>query len=94
MNNAMKEEALGAVERGGTIYAKRSFNPETTSNQIELNDPEFWEKLLQHPNADMLWQRLQDPTVMSDGPSVESWMHDLENLVKELCEEEDRGTVP
>ena len=51
MNNAMKEEALGAVERGGTIYAKRSFNPETNSNQIELNDPEFWEKMLQPQTA-------------------------------------------
>lgn len=74
------------MERGGTIYSKRSFTPETASAQIDLNDPDFWEKMLQHPNADMLQQRLQDPAVMQDAVSVTQWLKDLEHLVRELCE--------
>ena len=67
------------MERGGTIYSKRSFTPETASAQIDLNDPDFWEKMLQHPNADMLQQRLQDPAVMQDAVSVTQWLKDLEH---------------
>lgn len=74
------------MERGGTIYSKRSFTPETASAQIDLNDPDFWEKMLQHANADMLLQRLQDPVVMQDAASVTQWLKDLEGLVRELCE--------
>ena len=71
------------------MYKKQLFNPESNTEQIELNDPEFWEKLLQNANADMLLQRLQDVNVMQDANSVKIWMRDLEKLVKELCEEED-----
>ena len=49
MEKKLREEAASSVERGGTVYSKRLFNPEMDSNQIELNDPEFWEKMLQHP---------------------------------------------
>ena len=87
MEKKLREEAAQSVERGGTVYSKRLFNPEMDSKQIELNDPEFWEKMLQRPNADMLLQRLRDPAVMSDAASVAAWVHDLENLVKEVCEE-------
>lgn len=87
MEKKLREEAVQSVERGGTVYSKRMFNPEMDSKQIELNDPEFWEKMLEHPNADMLLQRLNSPAVMSDATSVEGWMHDLENLVKELRED-------
>ena len=48
-----KDEVVG-VERGGTIYSKRKFNPEENVKQVDLNDPDFWEKMLDHPNADML----------------------------------------
>ena len=75
------------VERGGTIYSKRSFTPESASANIDINDPDFWEKMLQHPNADMLLQRLQDTTLMQDPNSVKQWLKDLEGLVKELCTE-------
>lgn len=74
------------MERGGTIYSKRSFTPETASAQIDLNDPDFWEKMLQHANADMLLQRLQDPAVMQDAASVSQWLKDLEGLVRELSD--------
>ena len=43
---------------------KRQFNPEANASQIELNDPEFWEKMLNHPDADTLWKRLQDTKYM------------------------------
>ena len=42
--------------------------------------------MLQHANADMLLQRLQDPVVMQDAASVTQWLKDLEGLVRELCE--------
>lgn len=65
------------------------FNPEMDGKQIDLNDPEFWEKMLESANADMLWQRLQDSKLMQDASSVKIWMKDLEKLVHELCEEQD-----
>lgn len=77
------------MERGGTVYSKRLFNPETDTQQIDLNDPEFWEKMLDSANADMLWQRLQDTKLMQDAASVKIWMRDLEKLVRELCEEQE-----
>ena len=76
---------MKGIERGGTIYSKRSFTPESASAHIDINDPDFWEKMLDHPNADMLLQRLQDANVMSDPHSVKQWLKDLEGLVKELC---------
>lgn len=77
--------SVKGIERGGTIYSKRSFTPESASAHIDINDPDFWEKMLDHPNADMLLQRLQDANVMRDPRSVNQWLKDLEGLVKELC---------
>lgn len=85
-----EDKQLGtSVERGGTVYSKRLFNPETDTQQIDLNDPEFWEKMLDSANADMLWQRLQDTKLMQDAASVKAWMRDLEKLVRDLCEEQE-----
>lgn len=77
------------MERGGTVYSKRMFNPETESQQIDLNDPEFWEKMLESANADMLWQRLHDTNLMQDSSAVKIWVRDLEKLIRELCEEQE-----
>ena len=71
---------------GGSMFSKTVFNPEKNNDMVQLDDPQFWEKVLDKPTAGMLLERLEDSSYMESEENRHQFVRDVELLVEEIRE--------
>eukprot|EP00917_Polyrhabdina_sp_WS-2016_P032726 GHVP01069756.1.p1 GENE.GHVP01069756.1~~GHVP01069756.1.p1 ORF type:complete len:1432 (+),score=313.49 GHVP01069756.1:212-4297(+) len=70
-----------------STFAKTSFKSDNT-NDLQLDDPDFWKKVLKDSSSHSLLARLNDGSVLATAENIEEYMRDLTDAVTTLSAEE------